>query len=97
MRLAVTGELERVKAEATKKEKDTQELLSRAAAALKERDSKIELMDNKMKHIEADFAKVKEAAERALNENESMKNEYELALRSREALLAEVAELKGRA
>ena len=92
----IVGELEKVKAEAAKKEMELEDLLSRAAEAIRERDAKLDLLESKVKYMESDYEKQKEVAEKALGEKDAMNADYELALRSREALLSEMAQLKNR-
>ena len=94
IRATITKELDQVKKDAAKKEKESGELITQSIRAIKERDDKIKLAESRVKEVESNFAKLVQEKEAALNEVQSMKSEYNMALQSREALEAEIAELK---
>jgi len=94
IRAGATRELDNVKAEVRKREHEHGEALIQAARASKALEEQLKDAKSRIRDLEAEAVKSEGKMERLFEEIESMKADYNLAIQSREALAAEVDELR---
>jgi hypothetical protein len=89
-----TREIDRFKAVAEKKERELSESLVQARRTTKETEDRLKLTEGRINALESEMEmKIKEK-DLVLRELESVKADFAVAIQSREALLAEMAELR---
>jgi hypothetical protein len=81
---------------AQKKERELSEALIQARRMAGEREDQLKLTEGRMKALESEIEKNIHEKEMVLRELESVRSDFDVAIQSREALVAEVAELRNR-
>jgi len=94
LKASATRELERVKAATQKRELELSEALIQARRMTEEREDQLKLTADRMKALESEVEKRTGEKDLVLQELESVRADYDVVIRSREALKAEVAELR---
>ena len=96
LRVLATRELDQYKAEAKKKERELNEALVQARRMARETEDQLRLTEGRIKTLESDIEKNLKEKDLVLEELASVRSDFDVAIQSREALVAEVAELRNR-
>lgn len=96
LKATATRDLDRLKVAAEKKERELREALTQARRAAGETEGRLKLTEGRIVALESEIEKKANEKELILQELESVKADFTVAIQSREALLAELAEVSNR-
>ena len=96
LRVLATRELDQYKAEAKKKEHELNEALIQAKRLARETEDQVRLTQGRINTLESEIEKNLKEKDLVLEELASVRADFDVAIQSREALVAEVAELRNR-
>jgi TolA-binding protein len=96
LRAPATREIDRLKAEAQKKERELSEALIQARRRAGETEDQLKFTESRIKALESEIEKNINEKDLVLQELKSVRADFDVAIQSREALVAEVAELRNR-
>ena len=94
LKASATRELDRLKGAAQKKERELSEALVQARRQVAETEDQLKLSEDRIKALESEIEKNLNEKDLVLQELESVRDDFKVAIQSREALVAEVAELR---
>jgi response regulator RpfG family c-di-GMP phosphodiesterase len=94
LKATATRELDRLKAVTEKKERELTETMIHAKRMAEESQERLKLTEGRIEALESEVEKTVNEKELVLRELESVKADFTVAIQSREALLAELAELR---
>lgn len=93
---ALENEILQIKTDVEERRMQSEDLMARALDAIRDRDDTVDTLARRVKGLESENLQLREMAEKTSAEIDGIKNALDLALRSREALLSEIAQLKNR-
>ena len=94
LRTSATKELDKLKSAAQKKEHDLREALIQAKRMIGEAEEQVKLQGGLIKTLESEAEKSTTEKDQVLQELESLKADYKMAIESRATLVSEVDELR---
>ena len=96
LKASATRELDRLKAAVEKKERERSEVMIQNKRMTGETEERLKLAEDRIKALESEIEKKINEKDLILREMESVRADFTVAVQSREALLAELAELSNR-
>ncbi|MGK5084622.1 response regulator [Bdellovibrionota bacterium FG-1] len=95
LKKTVTKDLDKLREESIKKEKELNEKINQVGRTLREKEDELNTKKRSMAEMEKEMVNMKRERDVAVKEHDSMRGEYDLLTQSRDALDAELSELKG--